>query len=325
MPAAPIQMMLDTELVERARVKASFYGTTVDRIVSDLIFQWIGSWQPPADAPVTTPSPTPSTPPISSPTTGPATAPVTSPPTTPAASTPPAAGSPAPASKPEPRVHVVKNGDSLWKLAAKYYGDGDKYMLIARENDIHAGRRLLPGMHLVIPPEPMAPGMGILPNANVAPRPGYPIVPDGLTKLKEVFGGFTYTEIRGKPVGRIQINAQWLANHIVRTQVPGLGTIQCHKLLAPVFVQVFRELEAQKLTIGLKYDGCFVSRHKMWNPARELSVHSWGIAIDLNADSNPVGTAGKVDVRLITTFAKHGFYWGGNFGDPMHFQYCLNY
>lgn len=219
----------------------------------------------------------------------------------------------------------MKNGDSLWNLAVYYYGDGSKYMLIARENDIHAGRPLAPGMQLIIPPEPLAPGMGIIPESNVAPLPGHPIVPDGLDMLKQVFGAFSYTEIRGKPVGRIQINAQWLANYIVKTNVPALGTIQCHKLLAPILVQVFKELQAQQLTAGLKYDGGFVARHKMWNPKRDLSVHSWGVAIDLNAESNAVGTAGKMDVRLITTFAKHGFYWGGNFGDPMHFQYVLNY
>ncbi len=299
MPSTPFQTVLDQDLLERARAKAATSGTTLDKVVSDLIIQWTGDWKPPAPASGPPPGSTPpSTPPSTDPSTD---------------------------SKPEQRIHIVKNGDSLWKLAAKYYGDGNKYMLIARENDIHAENPLAAGMQLAIPPDPTAAGIGIIPEANVAPKPGYPIVPDGLANVKQVFGGFTYGEIRGKPLGRIQINAQWLANNIIRAQVPALGTIQCHKLLAPVFVALFRELEAQKLTAGLKYDGCFVSRHKMWNPRRGLSVHSWGIAIDLNAGTNAVGTAGTMDVRLIKIFADHGFYWGGNFGDPMHFQYCLNY
>jgi D-alanyl-D-alanine carboxypeptidase len=63
----------------------------------------------------------------------------------------------------------------------------------------------------------------------------------------------------------------------------------------------------------------------MHDPERGLSVHAWGIAIDLNAASNKPGSRGDMDERVIKIFCEHGFYWGGNFGDPMHFQFAVGY
>ena len=72
-------------------------------------------------------------------------------------------------------------------------------------------------------------------------------------------------------------------------------------------------------------EGCYWPRFKMHDPTRGLSVHSWGIAIDLNASSNLPGTPGDMNPAIVEVFQRHGFYWGGNFGDPMHFQYARDY
>lgn len=65
---------------------------------------------------------------------------------------------PVAASRPEPgrRVHLVERGDSLWSLAAKYYGNGGKWKVIAEANRdaLPNTDRLRPGMRLVIPPDP---------------------------------------------------------------------------------------------------------------------------------------------------------------------------
>ena len=59
------------------------------------------------------------------------------------------------------------------------------------------------------------------------------------------------------------------------------------------------------------------------------STHSWGIAIDLNARTNAMGSAGDMDPALVALFERHGFTWGGRWSgankDPMHFQYCSGY
>lgn len=47
---------------------------------------------------------------------------------------------------------VVVQGDSLWLLAAREYGDPALWRLIARANGIDHPRRIAPGMELIIPP-----------------------------------------------------------------------------------------------------------------------------------------------------------------------------
>jgi nucleoid-associated protein YgaU len=47
--------------------------------------------------------------------------------------------------------HVVKEGDSLWSISAKEYGDPADWRLIAEENKIDNPRILKPGQELVIP------------------------------------------------------------------------------------------------------------------------------------------------------------------------------
>ncbi|HLB41538.1 MAG TPA: M15 family metallopeptidase [Gammaproteobacteria bacterium] len=76
---------------------------------------------------------------------------------------------------------------------------------------------------------------------------------------------------------------------------------------------------------------------------RYLSLHSFGIAIDINLDysnywlwdflklKRPISDLphhkiqyqNKIPIEIVKIFAKHGFYWGGNwyFYDTMHFEY----
>lgn len=69
------------------------------------------------------------------------------------------------------------------------------------------------------------------------------------------------------------------------------------------------------------YDGCFNIR-KMRN-ANAYSLHSWAIAIDLNAFDNPMYSKGKWSKTFIDCMIEAGFDYGGNWikrTDPMHFQ-----
>lgn len=59
------------------------------------------------------------------------------------------------------------------------------------------------------------------------------------------------------------------------------------------------------------------------------SVHSWGLAIDINAVTNWMGRQdrGDIPVWLENLFAEFGFDWGGNWEsrpDPMHFEFILS-
>ena len=52
------------------------------------------------------------------------------------------------------------------------------------------------------------------------------------------------------------------------------------------------------------------------------SNHAFGIAIDVNALSNPLGTTGDMPVEVVEQWEIEGGEWGGNWArpDPMHFE-----
>jgi hypothetical protein len=52
------------------------------------------------------------------------------------------------------------------------------------------------------------------------------------------------------------------------------------------------------------------------------SNHSFGIAIDINALANPLGTEGDMPVELVRQWRLEGGGWGGDWSrpDPMHFE-----
>jgi nucleoid-associated protein YgaU len=59
-----------------------------------------------------------------------------------------------PSTKETPSSYVVKSGDSLWKIAARVYGDGDKWRKIYDKNKSVIGANpnaVVPGQKLVIP------------------------------------------------------------------------------------------------------------------------------------------------------------------------------
>jgi hypothetical protein len=100
------------------------------------------------------------------------------------------------------------------------------------------------------------------------------------------FGLFTYEESR-KQTGAIIPDPAWVKDNIVSERISGFY-VQAHKKLMPILREFF-PLAKEKGWIKT-YEGCYVPRHKTWNPKRGLSRHSWGIAVDFNAKWNPYGT-----------------------------------
>lgn len=78
-----------------------------------------------------------------------------------------------------------------------------------------------------------------------------------------------------------------------------------------------------KLSEWHTYDGCFNPRDVRGMPGIP-SMHSWGLAIDLNAADNKLNTSGKLSQDFVACFLDLGWIWGGHFKrcDPMHFQFC---
>jgi len=79
---------------------------------------------------------------------------------------------------------------------------------------------------------------------------------------------------------------------------------------------VFNKLENQIKS----WDGCFNIRKKRGNSTP--SLHSWGVAIDINAAWNQFGQPPTMSKELVQCFKDAGFDWGGDWSKPdgMHFQ-----
>jgi hypothetical protein len=68
------------------------------------------------------------------------------------------------------------------------------------------------------------------------------------------------------------------------------------------------------------FDGCFNIRKK--RQLTSMSLHSWGIAIDVNAFENGLNKTPKLSAGFVKCFTDNGFNWGGNWKrlDGMHFE-----
>lgn len=152
-------------------------------------------------------------------------------------------------------------------------------------------------------------------------------------EIEQVYGPLTYTE-NGN--GAVTITDPVWKEHLQafkpgRLEDLGHSFLQVHKLALPAFDRVFAAIHQNGLDERiLSCGGTYVSRHKGWDPKRELSSHSWGIAIDLNVAWNAYGVEPALQGRigclreLVQFFAAEGFAWGGHFSgkdrDGMHFE-----
>lgn len=181
------------------------------------------------------------------------------------------------------------------------------------------------------------------------PRPAELPQPD-FALTRDLFGKF---EFRHTPTAsnpeQIEILNGWVQENIIELHIPQLdkcmfaagrhyvrrdvGTIRCHRLAAAAFQRLFsRWEEAGLMDRVLTCAGAFNARLKRGaSSARpvNLSNHSWGTAIDINAWENPLGrlplgVGARGSVRELVGIANDlGFYWGGHFSgrpDGMHFE-----
>ena len=134
-------------------------------------------------------------------------------------------------------------------------------------------------------------------------------------------GTFRYTVLAA---GRIAPEQSWVAANIRTEQVPILGNVTCHKVIFPQLRAALLEIQstgdlAQEIHPG-EYAGCYYPRYIAGT--QQLSLHSFGIAFDLNVPGNQRGTVGEMSRAVVAIFKRWGFAWGGDWGytDPMHFE-----
>jgi hypothetical protein len=148
-----------------------------------------------------------------------------------------------------------------------------------------------------------------------------------LTGTSADFGSFSYTYTAD---GSIQPDPGWVSQYIRTESVPILGSVTCHKLMIPQLRAALQQVVDAGLADQIhpgEYGGCYVPRFIASDPSNPVSLHTWGIAIDLNVPGNQRGTVGEIDPRVVSIFKSWGFAWGGDWGytDPMHFELARLY
>lgn len=97
--------------------------------------------------------------------------------------------------------------------------------------------------------------------------------------------------------------------------------IYCNKDLVKPLTIAFGNIIIRGLIDQVKtWDGCFQIRQT--RNGESDSLHSWGLAIDINAAWNGLGKTPTMSEGLVACFTDAGFDWGGVWKTPdgMHFQ-----
>ena len=168
-----------------------------------------------------------------------------------------------------------------------------------------------------------------LPDARVAgllPETPELLEPDDPEAVGEASGSLIGTmEFKILEDGFIKPEREWVRQNIATAEVSILGEVTCHRLLIPQLQAALNEIVEQGLADLIRpddYGGCYVPRFIDRDPSLPLSMHAFGLAVDINVSTNLLGTEGDQDPRVVAIFEKWGFEWGGRWErpDPMHFE-----
>lgn len=227
-------------------------------------------------------------------------------------------------------MYKIQAGDTLRKVAQRFYGDPTLSTKLADYNGLLDANKILVGQTIEIPArreldrvaaEPTEETRGLVP-------------PIGLRGILDTFGNiYDYLKDDGT------LDPRWEAEQLTRVPLPFaiplswdrsklVQNLYCHVKWTGFIPDVFATLEREGLKKEIKtFGGCFNFRSK--RTSGKLSTHSWGIAIDLNPETNQQGTAGTMPAEVVAIFRQFGFTWGGDWTgkskDPMHFQFCKGY
>lgn len=112
-----------------------------------------------------------------------------------------------------------------------------------------------------------------------------------------------------------------------------IRSIMFHKKAAPALAAALAEIwesygknQAKIDHAGVsRYDGAYNHRY-IRGSTTKWSNHSYGAAIDINAEDNGFNTGhGNMPQIVINAFKRQGARWGGDYHgrtDPMHFEFC---
>ena len=97
--------------------------------------------------------------------------------------------------------------------------------------------------------------------------------------------------------------------------------LYCNKdMVQPLTNALTNLIQRGKIGELKTWDGCFNIRKK--RGLSSMSLHSWGLAIDVNAAWNQLNMTPTLSPEFVKCFTDAGFDWGGTWTrkDGMHFQ-----
>ncbi len=177
--------------------------------------------------------------------------------------------------------------------------------------------------------------------------------PNGFEEVLRIFGDPRTDNAKWQAANLIEVHCPFLFRYFDDDgSLSVLSHIRLHKLVAEPFTSVqadvlnylrlavkkeqgfdktshFYDVEVQKRIEADGYDifGGSYNYRPIRGTVRKLSLHSFGIAIDMDPDKNPRQSVLKTSFPdwYINTWKRHGWFWGGDFRslrDSMHFQYA---
>ena len=133
----------------------------------------------------------------------------------------------------------------------------------------------------------------------------------------------------------MQVDSTWSSANlrVVRWKIGDKTVVKvCHRVIAELTEEAFELITDAGLapyvdvTSTRTSGGCYHARTVRAlgsTSGVNLSVHSWGAALDFNVRGNCLGCVPTLRCEIVQIFRALGFAWGGNFLTPdgMHFEY----
>ena len=154
---------------------------------------------------------------------------------------------------------------------------------------------------------------------------------DNNAALNAFYGGPPAATAKWEVTNLVSVTPPWRI-YKAGTTIELLRGIRVNKACAASLILIFNDLweycgksqsEIEKYDLH-KIGGGYTPR--MRRGGTRPSTHFYGAAIDIDPLDNAMrkGNRGDMAAFVILTFQRHGWRWGGEYGDPMHFEACYS-
>lgn len=149
--------------------------------------------------------------------------------------------------------------------------------------------------------------------------------PNGLAEVEARYGAMQIdTDPRGgmRIISPIGWETKWM---MLMRDLPGLGgkALYVNRDLVDPLTRALTNWQAECPEYLIRTIGCWNVRYKR-TATKQVSMHAYGLAVDINADANPMANPVQTDMPplFVDCFTREGFTWGATFptADPMHMQ-----